>query len=108
MCAHFLVGLKCVGGEEAGASALAPKVGPMGLSAKKLAGDIAKATLAYKGLLVTVKLIVQNRKAQIEIVPTASTLIMKALNEPVRDRKKEKNGMSHYHVGDCFDSCQKC
>eukprot|EP01083_Nonionella_stella_P015422 43167_1 len=85
------IGLKVVGGEAAGASALAPKVGPLGLSAKKIADDVAKATLPYKGLLVTCKLIVQNRKAQVVVVPTASCLIMKALNEPLRDRKKEKN-----------------
>merc|ERR1719164_342778 len=45
----------------------------------------------YKGLRVTVKLTVQNRQAQIEIVPSAAALIIKALNEPARDRKKEKN-----------------
>jgi len=53
--------------------------------------DIAKATLAFKGLRVTVKLIVQNRKAAIEMVPSAAALIVKALAEPERDRKKEKN-----------------
>lgn len=45
----------------------------------------------YKGLRVTVKLIVQNRIAQIEVVPSAAALIVKALAEPERDRKKEKN-----------------
>merc|ERR1712045_740184 len=85
------------GGEAAGAASLAPKVGPLGLSAKKIADDIAKATLEYKGLRVTVKLIVQNRQAQIEVVPSASSLIIKALNEPPRDRKKEKNIL---HDGD--------
>lgn len=63
----------------------------MGLSAKKIADDVAKATLDYKGLRVTVKLIVANRQAQIEVVPSAAALIIKALNEPPRDRKKEKN-----------------
>lgn len=45
----------------------------------------------YKGLRVTVKLIVQNRIAQIEVVPSAAALLVKALAEPERDRKKEKN-----------------
>lgn len=40
---------------------------------------------------MTVKLTVQNRQAQIEVVPSAASLIIKALNEPERDRKKEKN-----------------
>jgi len=83
--------MRCFGGEAAGASSLAPKVGPLGLSAKKVADDIAKATLAFKGLRVTVKLIVQNRNATIEVVPSAASLIVKALKEPERDRKKEKN-----------------
>src|ERR1700737_4450635 len=83
--------MRCFGGEPAGASSLAPKVGPLGLSAKKVADDIAKATMSYKGLRVTVKLTVQNRVAQIEVVPSAAALLIKALAEPERDRKKEKN-----------------
>jgi ribosomal protein L11 len=62
-------------------------------SAKKIGDDIAKETLKFKGLRVTVKLTVQNRVAQIEVVPTTSTLLIKHLNEPERDRKKVKNGM---------------
>ncbi|KAF3823831.1 hypothetical protein GH733_006835 [Mirounga leonina] len=38
-----------------------------------------------------VKLTIQNRQAQIEVVPSASALIIKALKEPPRDRKKQKN-----------------
>lgn len=64
---------------------------PLLQSAKKVADDIAKGTMAYKGLRVTVKLIVQNRIAQIEVVPSAAALLVKALAEPERDRKKEKN-----------------
>jgi len=40
---------------------------------------------------VTVKLTIQNRQAQISVVPSASSLVIKALKEPPRDRKKEKN-----------------
>jgi large subunit ribosomal protein L12e len=40
---------------------------------------------------VTVKLTIQNRQAQVSVVPSASSLIIKALKEPPRDRKKEKN-----------------
>ena len=39
-----IVVLKAVGGEVAATSALAPKVGPLGLSPKKIGDDIAKAT----------------------------------------------------------------
>ncbi|KAJ3205153.1 60S ribosomal protein L12 [Entophlyctis luteolus] len=86
-----IVMLRATGGEVAGGSALAPKIGPLGLSPKKVGDDIAKATQEWKGLRITVKLIVQNRQAQIEVVPSASSLIIKALKEPPRDRKKEKN-----------------
>jgi large subunit ribosomal protein L12e len=86
-----IITLRCVGGEAAGASSLAPKVGPLGLAAKKIADDIAAATKAYKGLRCTVRLTVKNRQATIEVVPSASLLMIKGLNEPERDRKKEKN-----------------
>ncbi|ORY40360.1 hypothetical protein BCR33DRAFT_719362 [Rhizoclosmatium globosum] len=83
--------LRATGGEVAGGSALAPKIGPLGLSPKKVGDDIAKATQEWKGLRITVKLIVQNRQAAIEVVPSASSLVIRALKEPPRDRKKEKN-----------------
>ncbi|KAI9023280.1 60S ribosomal protein L12 [Hyaloraphidium curvatum] len=83
--------LRTTGGEAPGGSALAPKIGPLGLSPKKVGDDIAKATQDWKGLRVTVKLIIQNRQAQIEVVPSASSLVIKALKEPPRDKKKEKN-----------------
>ena len=40
------------------------------------------------------KLIVQNRQAKVEVVPSAAALVIKALKEPVRDRKKVK-GIEH-------------
>merc|ERR1712062_292058 len=86
-----VVVLKAVGGEVAATSALAPKVGPLGLSPKKIGDDIAKATQDWKGLRVTVKLTIQNRQAKVEVVPSAASLIIKALKEPPRDRKKVKN-----------------
>ncbi|KAI9209723.1 ribosomal protein L11 [Polychytrium aggregatum] len=85
------VALRVTGGEVAGGSALAPKIGPLGLSPKKVGEDIAKATQEWKGLRITVKLIIQNRQAAIEVVPSASSLVIKALKEPPRDKKKEKN-----------------
>jgi large subunit ribosomal protein L12e len=83
--------MRTVGGEVGSASSLAPKLGPLGLSPKKVGEDIQKATLDWKGLNVTVKLVVVNRQATVSMIPAASTLVMKALNEPVRDRKKVKN-----------------
>lgn len=51
--------------------------------------DIAKETAKeWKGLRVTVKLSVQNRIAKVSVIPSAGALVIKALKEPVRDRKK--------------------
>ena len=86
-----IVTLRTTGGEAGAMSALAPKLGPLGLSPKKVGDDIAKNTQDWKGLRITVKLVIQNRQAKVEIVPSASSLVIKALKEPVRDRKKEKN-----------------
>ncbi|CAO0798910.1 unnamed protein product [Mucor circinelloides] len=58
---------------------------------KKVGEDIAKGTKDWKGLRVTVQLTIQNRQAQVSVVPSASSLVIKALKEPLRDRKKEKN-----------------
>ena len=86
-----LVYLRCVGGEVGATSSLAPKIGPLGLSPKKVGDDIAKGTADWKGLKITVQLKIQNRQATISVVPSAASLIIKALKEPPRDRKKQKN-----------------
>ncbi|THD19235.1 Large subunit ribosomal protein L12.e [Fasciola gigantica] len=83
--------LRVTGGEVGATASLAPKIGPLGLSPKKVGEDIAKATQDWKGLRITVKLTIQNRQAQISVVPTASSLVIRALKEPPRDKKKVKN-----------------
>lgn len=75
-------------------------------SPKKVGDDIAKATAEWKGLKVTVQLKIQNRVATISVVPSAASLIIKALKEPPRDRKKVKNGKRFFlkldvHVRTC-------
>jgi large subunit ribosomal protein L12e len=66
-----------------------PAARPLGLSPKKIGEDIAKETAKdWKGLRVTVKLTVQNRIAKVTVIPSASALVIKALKEPLRDRKK--------------------
>jgi len=44
-----------------------------------------------RGRKVTCKLTVKNRVAAVEVVPSAAALVMKALKEPPRDKKKVKN-----------------
>lgn len=88
-------------------SSLAPKIGPLGLSPKKIGEDLAKETAKdWRGLRVTCKLTVQNRQAKVSVVPSAAALVIKALKEPVRDRKKEKNVK---HSGNItFDDIIEC
>eukprot|EP01119_Soliformovum_irregulare_P016710 TRINITY_DN487_c0_g1_i1.p2 TRINITY_DN487_c0_g1~~TRINITY_DN487_c0_g1_i1.p2 ORF type:complete len:166 (-),score=64.01 TRINITY_DN487_c0_g1_i1:45-542(-) len=83
--------VRVVGGEAGAVSSLAPKVGPLGLAPKKIADDIAKATQDWKGLKITCKLVIQNRVAKVEVVASTASLLIKALKEPLRDRKKVKN-----------------
>ena len=72
-------------------SALAPKLGPLGLSPKTIGEAIAKETKAWAGLRVTCSLSVCNRVATIAVVPSNAALIIKALKEPSRDKKKVKH-----------------
>lgn len=82
--------IQIVGGELPGAT-LAQKVGPLGLPSKVVGEDIKKATVEYKSLKVHVELEIKDRKATVQVKPSVATLIIKALKEAVRDRKKEKN-----------------
>ncbi|KAF6289320.1 VAC14 component of PIKFYVE complex [Rhinolophus ferrumequinum] len=87
-----VVYLRCTHGEVSATSALAPKICQTAvgsLSPKTIGDDIAKETSDWKSLRMTVKLTIQNRQAQTEVVPSASALIIKALKEPPRDRSKK-------------------
>ena len=56
------------------------------------AGRRALTHASYtQGLKITVKLTVKNRVATVSVVNSASSLLIKALKEPPRDRKKVKN-----------------
>ncbi|KAH9305184.1 hypothetical protein KI387_009588, partial [Taxus chinensis] len=80
------------GGEVGAASSLAPKIGPLGLSPKKIREDIVKETIRdWKGLRVVMKLTIKNHQDKVTIVPSAAALVIKALKEPECDRKKMKN-----------------
>jgi len=83
--------IRTVGGEVGAVSSLAPKLGPLGLSPKKIGEQLSKATVNWEGLRVMCKLNVQNRQATVEVIPSASVLLIKSLKEPLRDRKKIKN-----------------
>eukprot|EP00187_Rhodella_violacea_P000467 CAMPEP_0174884802 /NCGR_PEP_ID=MMETSP0167-20121228/223_1 /TAXON_ID=38298 /ORGANISM="Rhodella maculata, Strain CCMP736" /LENGTH=173 /DNA_ID=CAMNT_0016120251 /DNA_START=20 /DNA_END=541 /DNA_ORIENTATION=+ len=86
-----IVYVRTTGGEIGAVASLAPKIGPLGLSPKKIGEQLAKATKDWKGLRVMCKLVVQNRVATVELEPSTASLVIKALKEPYRDRKKVKN-----------------
>ncbi len=86
-----IVYVRQYGGEVAAGAVLAPKVGPLGMSPKKIGEDIQKMSAEWKGIRVTAKLTVKNRVATVEIINTATSLLVKELKEPLRDRKKVKN-----------------
>ena len=88
--------MRAVGGQVGNPASLAPKIGPLGLSPKKVGEDIAKGTQDWKGLRITIKLTIQNRQATVSVVPSASALIVKALNEPPRSIPK---GEELLHTG---------
>ena len=83
--------LKSRGGEPGAASSLAPKLGPLGLNAKKVGEDIQKETAKWKNIKVMLEMRVQNRQATISILPSSTALLIKELGEKERDRKKVKN-----------------
>ncbi|CAE7625833.1 BIP5 [Symbiodinium microadriaticum] len=58
---------------------------------EQVGDDIVKGTSQWKGIRVTVKLTIQNRAAKVDVEPNATSLVIKALKEPLRDRKKTKN-----------------
>ena len=86
--------MKVVGGEVTSAAALAPKCGPIGLPPKKVGEDIQKATTKWKGVKIEIEITVLNRQCTVRVLPTAAPLIIEALKEGGRDRKKTKN-VSH-------------
>jgi large subunit ribosomal protein L12e len=83
--------MKVVGGEVTSAAALAPKCAPIGLPPKKVGEDIQKATAKWKGVKIEIQIAVQNRQCTVSILPTVAPLLIEALKEPGRDRKKVKN-----------------
>eukprot|EP01089_Gocevia_fonbrunei_P017023 TRINITY_DN541_c0_g1_i1.p1 TRINITY_DN541_c0_g1~~TRINITY_DN541_c0_g1_i1.p1 ORF type:complete len:170 (+),score=50.26 TRINITY_DN541_c0_g1_i1:99-608(+) len=94
--AETILFVRIRGGEAGGTASLAPKVGPLGLSPKKIGDDIAAATKEWKGLKVMCKLIIKNRKAEIALCPTAANLLIKSLNEPYVEKKnRPPEGVRH-------------
>ncbi|KAK8303241.1 hypothetical protein V6Z11_D04G137100 [Gossypium hirsutum] len=73
--------VRVTGGKVGAASSLAPKINPWGLSPRHCQRN-------RKGLLEGFTC---HRQAKVTVVPSAAALVVKALKEPDRDRKKTKN-----------------
>jgi large subunit ribosomal protein L12e len=58
---------------------------------KKVGEDIQKATMDWRGIKIPIEIMVLNRVCTVTILPAASPLLIKALKEGPRDRKKVKN-----------------
>ncbi|KAJ6372815.1 hypothetical protein OIU76_027192 [Salix suchowensis] len=93
--------VRVTGGEVGAASSLAPKIGPLGLSPKKIGEDIAKETAKdWKGLRVTVKLTVQNRQAKVSVVPSAAAFDYQGVMSS-RSIAKDLSGTVKEILGTC-------
>ena len=100
--------MKVVGGEPPSNAVLSAKLAPFGCNPKKAGETISKGTQEYTNIRIYVKLSIQSREIkQVEVIPTCSAYIIKALKEPKRQRKKEK-GAVFKHTGNLpFDQIKK-
>ena len=96
--------MKVVGGEPVAAAALAPKCGPLGMPPKKVGDDITSATKDWKSIKVPVEVEVLNRQVTVRVLPSASSLIQKALKKAPRVRARDKETI-YVHEGNLdFDA----
>ena len=65
--------------------------------------QIKKATMDWMGMKVTVKLVVINRQATVSVVPSAASLLIRALNDPTN---KEHDG--NITLQDVIDTAKVC
>ncbi|OHS96590.1 60S ribosomal protein L12 [Tritrichomonas foetus] len=91
MSQEVIIRARVWGGESGVTAKLAPRLGPLGVNSGQVGQQVAKATEEYKGYRCTVQITIVDRQATISIVPSTSTLLIHALQEPHRDRKKTKN-----------------
>ena len=93
------VSMKVVGGEASLNAVLSAKLSPFGCNPKKAGETISKETKEYNNIRLYVKLSIQSREIKkVELLPTCSAYIIKALKEPARQRRKVK-GAVYKHTG---------
>ena len=94
MSTEVIIRARVWGGESGVTAKLAPRLGPLGVNSGQVGQQVAKATEEYKGYRCTVQISIVDRQATITVVPATSTLLIHALKEKPRDRKKTK-GVTH-------------
>lgn len=91
MSGEVIIKVRVWGGESGVTAKLAPRLGPLGVNSGQVGQQVAKATEEYKGYRCTCQIKIVDRQPTISILPSTSTLLIHALQEPHRDRKKTKN-----------------
>ena len=91
MSGEVIIRARVWGGESGVTAKLAPRLGPLGVNSGAVGQQVAKVTEEYKGYRCTVQITIVDRQATVTVVPATSTLIIHALQETKRDRKKVKN-----------------
>ncbi|KAJ3432562.1 ribosomal protein L12 [Anaeramoeba flamelloides] len=81
--------LRVRAGDSINTNALAPKLGPKGIPPRKAAEQIQKVCKDFSGLKVTIRVTIIGREFTVDVMPTASTLIIKALNEPPHEKSAD-------------------
>ena len=82
--------MKVVEGEPSSNEVLSAKFASLSCNQKKAGETISKGTTDYTNIRIYVKLSIQSREIKnVEIMPTCSAHIIKALKEPKRQRKNE-------------------
>ena len=83
--------IRTIGGGVCSMATLAPKLGPLGISPKKITELLTINTLKWEGLKVICKIVIINKEISVTVVPSASVLLIQSLNRPARNKKQEKN-----------------
>lgn len=94
--AEVVIFLRVKGGIVPAPNTIGPKIGPYGLPPKVVGEKIFEATQNFKGIRVTVRINSKNRQPTVTVVPTASSLLIKALGEGPRTIPK---GQPLLHTG---------
>ncbi|KAL0232147.1 hypothetical protein PCE1_003143 [Barthelona sp. PCE] len=83
--------VQTIGSMGAAMPVIAPKCSSIGMGPAMVNKEIAKVSAAFKGVKIRCRVDVCNRVPTVTLLPGASSYILKALKEPMRDRKKVKN-----------------